>query len=151
MVKRPVVRTTLRMEDTRQEQITRAVRATVCEYPEVILAYLFGSFLTRDDYHDLDLALLLERGMDPYSEEKLAQKIAFDCEIRTGHISPVDIRVLNTEPVWFAFEVIRTGRKIFEKSPDLFIPYEVSVVTEYLDMKYQYEMFDRESLARGRT
>lgn len=98
--------------------------ATLFEEADVLLAYVFGSFLRNQDSADVDLAVLPgHRGL-----EDLREKI---CE--TLSTERVDLVNLKTASPLLRFEVLSTGRLIFKKNESVEIGFELSVIREYRD------------------
>jgi len=118
-------------------------------FKEVKIAYVFGSFLLREDFRDIDIALLLSEDLSPYSSLKLAMHIGtlLDWEIRSCHES--DVRVLNNAHPEFQYEVVKTGKAVFSRDEQERFDYEAEVISTYLDLKEMYDFFDREYLARA--
>lgn len=97
------------------ESVEKALQTFFGKRPEVILAYLFGSYTSRSAaiFHDIDVAALLSpdrlRALDrtlPYGygadlSSKLARIIRYD---------PVDVVLLNHAPPLLILQVIGTGR-----------------------------------------
>lgn len=59
-----------------------------------------------------------------------------------------DVKILNSAPVYFQYEVIRTGEIVCSRDEAERIEYEASVASEYLDYKPTLDFFDHELLAR---
>jgi len=59
----------------------------------------------------------------------------------------VDLRILNTAPVEFQYEVVKTGRLVFARDESLRIAFEADVLAKYLDLKHLYDRMDRALLA----
>lgn len=115
---------------------------------EVNTAYIFGSFLEKEDFNDIDVALLLSESLDPYKSLKFSLKVAGELE---RHIKPrfeFDVKILNNSPIELQFEVIKRGHVIFSRDESSRIDYESEVISAYLDLKYMYDLIDKEFLAR---
>jgi hypothetical protein len=113
----------------------------------VLLAYLYGSFLRHDTYQDIDLAILLTGPMEPYTLFKLQMQIAGEIEDLLSPHVPCDVRVLNSAPVEFQYEAIRTGSIIFCRNEEQRIDYETDMMRQYLDLKYLFDRVDQAFLA----
>jgi predicted nucleotidyltransferase len=97
---------------------------TLFEEAEVLLAYVFGSFLHTEASDDIDLAVLPgRRGL-----ENLREKI---CE--TLSTQRVDLVNLKTASPLLRFEVLSTGSLIFKKNEPVENHFELSVIREYRD------------------
>jgi len=80
-----------------------AITAKLREHPEVLFAYLHGSFLTQEFFNDIDLALYLTKLPDSVLDYEL------NMEVTLGNAAagiPVDVRVLNAAPLSFQYNVI---------------------------------------------
>lgn len=116
---------------------------------EVDAAYIFGSFLERNEFNDIDVALLLSEGLDPYKSLKFSLKVAGDLERQIKPRLEFDVKILNNSPIEFQFEVIRKGCVIFSRNESRRMDYESEVTSTYLDLKYMYDWVDKEFLARA--
>ncbi len=130
-------------------RIINLIQDVMASFPSLRVAYLYGSFLSRDDFRDIDIALLADEQVcrdDPlfYASrvaDALGRALAFRYEC--------DVRVINHEPVWFQYEVISSGRAVFVCDGDDRIDFETRVLVEYQDIKFTYDLFDREYLAQA--
>jgi predicted nucleotidyltransferase len=95
------------------ENITRALE----KEPEVLFAYLFGSYAKgiQDDKSDIDIAIyipdetILEK--DPLYPSRLAIKL----EKARAEKRTLDVRVLNGSTLRFRSQVLRYGKLLFSK------------------------------------
>lgn len=98
--------------------------------PEIMAAYIFGSFVGQDSFGDIDIGILL-------SADELAQPLAYELNIENlleKEIKlPVDVRVLNGAPLSFQQNVIRKGLLIVDKDPNRRAAFEGNVRKKYFD------------------
>ncbi len=120
----------------------------VSEFKEVDVAYIFGSFLERSDFSDVDLALLLSEELPPYQRFKFAMKVARVLERRVKPRLEFDIKLLNYSPVEFQHEVLKKGVVVFSKDDVKRVEYESRLLSTYLDFKEMYAWLDRKFLMR---
>lgn len=113
-------------------------------------AYIFGSFLERDEFNDIDLALLLSEGLDSYKSLKSSFRVAGELERQINPGFEFDVKILNFSPTDFQFEVIKKGKVIFSRDKSRRVDYEFEVISTYLDLKYMYDFFDKEFLAKAK-
>lgn len=125
------------------------IRLILNGFEEIDLAYVYGSFLERDDFHDIDIAIHLCKEQPPYQRFKLSQKVARSLEqgIRPG--VDFDVRILNYAPADFQYEVISKGIVVLERDRERRVDYEAHLISEYLDLKYMYDLLDQAFLARA--
>jgi len=125
------------------------IRFVLDAYEEIDLAYVFGSFLERDDFRDIDVAICLCEERSAYEGFKLAQRVARDLEKGLEPRVNFDVRILNSAPVYFQYEVISKGIAVMERDRELRVEYEAHLISEYLDLKYMYDRLDQAFLARA--
>jgi len=118
-------------------------------FEEIDLAYVFGSFLKRDDFHDVDVAIHLSRELAPYQRFKLSQKIARALEQGMEPRVDFDVRILNHAPAYFQYEVISKGIVVLERDREKRVDFEAHLISAYLDLKYMYDYIDHAFLARA--
>lgn len=109
-----------------------------------VAIYLFGSQATgqaRSD-SDIDLAVLLPEGKELSAPER------FDIIDRLQRIAnrQVDLVVVNAVRLPLQFEIIHTGRVLYELSFDARTDAEDIIVRDYLDLQPMYEQNFREIL-----
>jgi len=130
------------------EPIIRKIREVLGSLPSLRVAYIYGSFLSREDFRDIDIALLIDAEPDNEHTLTYAAGAGDLCEKALGFRYECDVRVLNDEPCWFQFEVISSGKTIYIRNEEDRITFETQVLIQYQDMKYTYDLFDREYLAK---
>jgi hypothetical protein len=131
-----------------KDVIIQRLRDAVSSLPSLWVAYLYGSFLSRDDFRDIDIGLFIDSGLDKEHNLKFAANVGAILEESLGFRYECDIRILNEEPVWFSYEVISTGMVLFTRNENERIDIETGVLIEYQDIKSMYDLFDREYLAQ---
>ena len=117
-------------------------------FEDIDFAYVFGSFLERDDFNDIDVAIYIPKELAPYQRFKLSQKVARALEEGIEPRVNFDVRVLNYAPPYFQYEVIRRGKVVIERDRERRVDFEAHLISEYLDLKYMYDYLDRAFLAR---
>jgi predicted nucleotidyltransferase len=132
-----------------KEILMRQIRDTVAHIPSIRVAYLYGSFLSRNDFRDIDIALLTGPEIDSAGVPSYASRTATAIEAAIGFRHECDVRVMNDEPVWFRYEVISTGVPVYVRNEEDRIGYETDLLVEYQDLKYMYDLFDQDYLARA--
>jgi len=132
-----------------RERIVNRIRDVMASFPSLRVAYLYGSFLSRDDFRDIDIALLADEPGCQDDPLTYASRVADALGRALVFRYECDVRVINHEPVWFRYEVISSGRAVFVRDEDDRIDFETRVLVEYQDIKSMYDLFDREYLAQA--
>ncbi|MHC1626258.1 MAG: nucleotidyltransferase domain-containing protein [Methanoculleaceae archaeon] len=136
------------VDDLDRERIIGQLRRCLAGRGDILLGYLYGSFLRHGEFHDIDVALLVSGEREPHELYRYAMGIASDLErcITPGY--EIDLRILNDAPIEFQYEVVKTGRLLVSRDEDTRIAFEAGVIAQFLDLKYLYDTIDRALLAR---
>lgn len=109
--------------------------------PEIVAALLFGSF-DKEQFRDIDIGLVLDISyISPrYYEQRLERELS-----NLIHY-PMDIRILNTAPKRFVYQVLKKQNVILCKNHNAFASFESRILQEYLDYSYYLNRYRREVL-----
>jgi len=99
------------------------------QYEKVITAYLFGSFLQSMSFKDIDIGIIVTKNLS----HLLSFELETEGKLQSIIKYPVDVRVLNQAPISFSQNVIRTGRIIIDKDPNLRADFETRILKQYYD------------------
>ena len=117
--------------DTQQRAaVLDQIRAELAHEPELLFAYVYGSFVESEVVHDIDIGVYV-RSDKPENATTLALDVARRLTARLR--LPVDIRVLNRAPVSFLYHVLR-GRLIISREEKLLTEIIEDTVRRYLDI-----------------
>ncbi len=101
------------LTEAERKQVVDQLQNALAECPEVVFAYLHGSFLLNIPFHDVDVAL--------YVEETLLQQVhpldyILDLSVRLSDRVrlPVDVHLLNQAPLGFQFHAT-AGQVLFSR------------------------------------
>ena len=136
------------VNDVDRERIIGQLRRCLTGREDLLLGYLYGSFLRHDGFRDIDIGLLVSGEREPYESYRYAMGIASDLERCITPRYEIDLRILNDAPVEFQYEVVRTGRLLVARDEPTRIDFEAGVIAKFLDLKYLYDRIDRALLAR---
>ncbi len=131
-----------------RKEVIKKIADTLSEFEEVELGYVFGSFYEGGEFRDIDVAILVSGFPPAYDSAVLANKIAGELEKVLGHEFEFDVKVLNSSPIYFQYEVIRKGKPVFCRDESNRVRYESTVLSEYLDYREVLDWFDEKLLAK---
>jgi predicted nucleotidyltransferase len=77
-----------------KEEIVDLISSFLQQHGEIYAAYLFGSFVTRESFADIDLGVLLRE--EP--EDPLGYKIELESKLEKIERFRLGVRVLNNAP-----------------------------------------------------
>ena len=128
-----------------KEDISRRIERFLEKYSNLKFAYVHGSFVSQEQFRDIDVAIYLKStpaelvSMELDLEEKLYNIVQY----------PVDVRILNGAPLSFRYNVIKNGRHLAVLDDDARCDFEEATVSNYFDFAPYRKMYLQEALGRG--
>lgn len=117
-------------DEAERKVIVEALASHLHEsHGELLAAYLFGTFATRDPFSDIDMGVLLREEVDSPIEYELGLEVELERIAR----KPVDVRILNHAPPAFCREVIRQRRVLLDRNPAARADFEALVIKKCAD------------------
>jgi len=133
--------------------ITKFLRKQIAEMQgetSIVSVYLFGSILKGNagKKSDIDLAFLLDEKAYK-SDAIIAMSPAHLIAAKVGSQldREADVTILNSASLEIAYEVVTSGKCIFEIDPDLRMEYEIKIKGMYFDFRPFLEELRAKSLA----
>jgi len=119
------------------------IKNYLSKQPDVILAYLFGSVARgkADSLSDIVFAVLLEDGLSPETYLERQLQILIDLDQLTKQNAQVIL--LNRASPMLAYQVIRDGGLLFERSREEKANFEVIALKRYFDIKPMLAYFNQ--------
>jgi len=106
-----------------REQLARELAT----HADVAFAYLYGSFVESDVFHDVDVGVYFSPPPTGARASTLAQSLSDRAKL------PVDVRPLNGAPVSFVYHVLR-GQLLLSRDDALLAEVMERAVHQYLDI-----------------
>ncbi|MCX8103809.1 MAG: nucleotidyltransferase domain-containing protein [Candidatus Bipolaricaulota bacterium] len=135
------------LDSHKRQGVVQPIVAQLAQRPEILAIVLYGSFLNKETFRDIDLALLVD-------EQKLSPERFLDYELELleelARLSqfPLDIRIVNRAPVLFRYAVTQ-GQLLFYRDGRLWVEFCERTWGEYLDFEPVARLYIKE-LAHGR-
>lgn len=131
-----------------KERIARLLEEALAAEPDVVFAYLHGSFVEGEGFRDIDVAVFLDPlPRDVWRREaELADRLEAALH-RAGLRFPVDVRALNGAPPAFRAAAIRPRWIPFCRDDDRRSDFEAATWSEYFDVRRLHEEYLREVLS----
>ena len=133
--------------------ITKFLRKQIAEMrgeTSIVSVYLFGSILkgNADKASDIDLAFLLDEKV--YKSDPIITM--FPAHLIAAHVGvefnkETDVTILNSSSLEIAYEVVTSGKCLFELDLDLRMEYEIKIKGMYFDFRPFLEELRAKSLA----
>jgi len=136
----------VRVSPDDKEAVTEDIKAFCREQPDIIFAFLHGSFLKTERFRDIDLAVFLK---NPASST-LQAEIRLETELaKVIKKFPVEVRVLNHAPLSFRYNVIKDGSAIAVVDDALRCEFVETTLRDYFDFAPFRRMYLKEALSSG--
>ena len=117
------------LKHIQKESIIEDIASVLEKHDKIVLAYVFGSFIHRDAFSDIDIGVLTDEDMGSCLD------FEFNLEIEIEDIVnyPMDVRVINNAPLSFCQNVLRHGRVILERDADMRADFVGKILKEYFE------------------
>ncbi|MDZ7657993.1 nucleotidyltransferase domain-containing protein [Fodinibius sp.] len=105
---------------------------------EVIFVYLFGSFVNKERYRDIDVAVYMDSIPDLISQGEMQSALDELFEIN------IDLVILNELPnknPVFVYEILSKGKAVLNKNADIHTVYKSKAYQHYFDTAYLRKQF----------
>ncbi|HLE55933.1 MAG TPA: nucleotidyltransferase domain-containing protein [Rhodothermia bacterium] len=127
----------------RRAAVISALAARVGERDDVAFAYLHGSFVGEDAFHDIDVAVYFSGSLDVAGSKAL--DLANRLSMESGY--PVDIRVLNDAPLSFQFRAVQ-GTLLVSRDDEQVADFVERTGMRYADVAPRLLQATRDAFAR---
>ncbi len=112
-------------------------------YPFIVAAYRFGSTARGQEspLSDLDIAILVDDKRAPSGLQLLRLELILAYALQKElSVSEVDLITLNHQRLSFQFNVLKTGRLIYDEDPAYRIRFVQKVIQAHLDFEATLEL-----------
>lgn len=131
------------LQGSDKKAIEENLRQVLGKHVEISFAYLHGSFIKGNGFQDIDVAVYLERL--PASVLEYELQMEAELIVAVGrHI--IDVRVLNTAPLSFKYNVIKDGIILLVKNDDKRADFQEATIAAYLDFLPYHNIYLEETL-----
>lgn len=138
----------IRCTSPERRAILDALQGIVEAEPNIVFAYVYGSFLEDRPFHDIDVAVYLDL-TDEQEMGAFALKLTANLERslfwKCNRNLPVDVRVLNQAPLGFRYHVFR-GKLLFSRDSALHAQEIERTIGRYLDLKPLWQRALKEAM-----
>jgi predicted nucleotidyltransferase len=119
------------------DKIIKHLESELYKYSGIMFAYVYGSVLSSENPHDIDIAVYLFpvdfKNLNRDGEVSLSFAIPLEMELEKQLKRKVDVQVLNRAPLTFRYRVITDGNLIVDKDSNTRCDFEYLSRVEYYD------------------
>lgn len=120
--------------------IKLAAKEFLADQSEIVFAYIFGSFVKGEKYRDIDIAIY---GSDSFALTKIGFMQA-ELNKKTGkEVDIVDLHNLYKKKPAFAFNIVTSGKLLFNNDQEIHTIFKRKVLINYFDTAYLREKMDQ--------
>ena len=123
------------LDEKEKEKMKAWLRQELVKEKGVVFAYVYGGFVRRNFFRDIDVAVWVGEGEDPFY---YTVDLSVRLEMELG--MPVDMQVLNEAPLPFRYRVFTEGILLFSRDERLRAEVVNSTIREYLDFQFLVEI-----------
>jgi len=88
---------------------------------------IFGSFVNRNYFRDIDIAIISKKGISDSKAEKIGSELELKIKI------PVDIKIFSKLPLKLKYQALKTGKLVLLKNREYVLGQKFKAITEFLD------------------
>jgi uncharacterized protein len=138
--------TYFQISESDKKIIMEKLRYSLEKRPNLLFAYVYGSFVMADKFRDIDIAVYLKQ------IPSTPLHVELELETELGNIIKnylVDVRILNNVPLSFRYNVIKSGKPIVVVDDDARTDFEEATLSNYFDFSPFRKMYLKETLGHG--
>lgn len=135
-----LVETYKKLSRKKREEIERDIINYFKEIDFVDSVILFGSFVSRNYFRDIDIALILNRKITDRVMDRMANELELKLKL------PIDIRIFNDLPLKLQFYALKYGKEVLIKNRESFFRIKREVISRFLDFRHVSDRYTRELL-----
>lgn len=118
------------MNREERHRIEQCLAAELASDRSATFAYLYGSFVESQPFHDIDVGVYLD---NIRADRVTATALDLAQRLSDRARKPVDVRILNVAPVSFVYHVLR-GQLVFCRDDAVLAGVMERTVSRYLDI-----------------
>jgi uncharacterized protein len=130
-----------RLSDDEKDVLVNKISAILGAKESIVFAYIFGSFVTGDEFQDLDVGIFL---VGKTQGPSLLVEIGIERELENSIGVPSDVRVINGAPLSFIYNILKHKIVIVDKNEVLRSDFEGFIYKKYFDLVHLKREYLRE-------
>lgn len=135
------------LDRTGRDRLAATLRAALEARPEIVFAYLHGSFAGDGPYRDIDVAVWLDAERIPRSEW-IRYGLQLATELQPAFPVRLDVQVLNGASLAFRYHAM-SGRLLFARDAEAAADLRARTWDDYFDFEPFARAYLREALRGG--
>lgn len=128
-----VKKTKYTLPPAQKEHLLQQIAAVVSSRADYAFSYVHGSVIADVPFGDIDLALYMTDGLLPSKELTIKEELNLEIELQEKFGYPFDVRIINTAPLSFCYNVFKNGQLLFENNEDIKVRFVTQTIKRYID------------------
>lgn len=123
------------LSTSQKEELIKKIRNYLSQKKDIVFAYIYGSFVNKRGFRDIDIALFMKEPIEAFELET-----DFSYELTTIIGYPVEVRIINNAPVSFQMAVLRMKEVVFSRDEGKHTDFIQDVGKRYIDYSHLREI-----------
>lgn len=121
------------LSPAQKDNLMKQTAEIVSRQIDFAFLYVHGSFIEDIPFGDIDLAIYILDNMLPTNELTIKKELALEVSLQEELGYPFDVRIINTAPLSFCYNVIKNGRLLCDNDEDIRVQFVTQTIGRYID------------------
>jgi len=131
------------LKDAAKNKIIRELRNRLSQEKNIVFAYVHGSFLDKNDFNDIDIAIFLNQ--KTAAPNPVDFEISLSLKLEKSLDVSVDVKILNFAPLSFRYHASK-GELILDRDMAIREDFLCRTWSDYFDFKPVAKIYLREAV-----
>ena len=123
------------LSQSEKNHITSLITRVLNQDKRVIFAYLYGSFVSKTFFRDIDVFVYISKGEDTFITQSGIRDNIYEAVIHAEFhnigIDDIDVRIINDAPYDFVIDILDKGMLLIDKNRELRTDYIEQISGQY--------------------
>jgi predicted nucleotidyltransferase len=121
-----------------KDKIINVITNVLLENNNIIFAYIFGSFILKDNFKDIDIGIYIS---DIKKINILNLEFEIEKKLEDLLRQTFDVRAINKAPISFVYNILKNKKIIIDKDSSLRADFENIIYKDYFDLQYLHNEY----------
>ena len=103
------------------DEIRITAKKIFSERDEVLIAYIYGSYLKGQYHNDIDIGIIIQDDFEPFTLYETRISRYFDKYLHDN----IDVRILNHKPLRFLYNLLKNSKVLFSRDENKRIKFDL--------------------------
>jgi len=116
-----------------KEKIIEIIKSSLLNNPDVLFAYIFGSFTSKNNFRDIDIGIFITNLDDI---DILNYEFEIEKRLEDSLNIEFDVRVINKAPSSFVYHILKNNILVVDRDKLLRADFENIIYKTYFDLQF---------------